>query len=180
MVRRRCDKFFHDLMAEGKVFASQAKIGGGKIHLGATSMDITDNADIIRIKKALNLIEKELILLISSFATQIKKYQGTTCMGYTHLQPAEPTTLGYRFCLYTQDLLNDLLLLRYARENLKAKGIKGAVGTSASYERLLKDKKTNAINLSAKVMKDLDLEETAVSSQTYPRKTDMHITFILS
>ena len=173
-------EIYHDLMAEVKVFASQAKIGGGKIHLGATSTDFTDNADIIRIKKALNLIEKELILLISSFATQIKKYQGTTCMGYTHLQPAESTTLGYRFCLYTQDLLNDLLLLRYARENLKAKGIKGAVGTSASYERLLKDKKTNAINLSAKVMKDLDLEETAVSGQTYPRKTDMHITFVLS
>src|SRR3990167_3791649 len=99
---------YHELMAEVRVFAEKAKIGGGKIHLGATSMDIADNADTIRIKEALSLIEKELKDLLKSFASQIKKYQAMVCMGYTHLQPAEPTTLGYRFSIYAQDLLNDL------------------------------------------------------------------------
>ena len=108
-------EIYHDLMAEVRVFAEKAKVGGGKIHLGATSMDISDNADTIRIKEALTLVEKELIDLLKSFTSQIKKYQDVVCMGYTHLQPAEPTTLGYRLCLYAQDLLNDLKILRFVK-----------------------------------------------------------------
>ena len=127
----------HDLMAEIKVFASQAKIGGGKIHLGATSMDIEDNADTMRYQESLTIIEKELRDLLNSFADKIETYKNTVCMGYTHLQPAEPTTLGYRFSFYAQDLLFDLKLLKFVQTNLKGKGLKGAVGTSASYTGLL-------------------------------------------
>src|SRR3990167_3957366 len=173
-------EIYHDLMAEVRVFAEKAKVGGGKIHLGATSMDISDNADSIRIKEALNLIEEELKKLLKSFALQIKKYQDVVCMGYTHLQPAEPTTLGYRLCLYAQDLLNDLKLLRFVKNNLKAKGIKGAVGTSASYERLLAGEKIDAFKLEQEVMSDLNLSESAVAGQTYPRKSDLHLLMVLS
>lgn len=173
-------EIYHDLMAEVRVFAEKAKVGGGKIHLGATSMDISDNADTIRIKEAMYLIEKELIDLLRSFASKIKKYQDVVCMGYTHLQPAEPTTLGYRLSLYAQDLLNDLKLLRFVKDNLKAKGIKGAVGTSASYERLLKDKKMDAFKLEREVMSDLNLPESTVAGQTYPRKSDLHFLMALS
>src|SRR3989344_2519748 len=173
-------EIYHDLMAEVRVFAEKAKMGGGKVHLGATSMDISDNADTIRIKEALSLIEKEIIDLLKSFALRIKKYQDVVCMGYTHLQPAEPTTLGYRFCLYAQDLLNDLKLLRFIKNNLKAKGIKGAVGTSASYERLLADTKMDAFKLEQEVMSDLNLSESAVAGQTYPRKSDLHLLMVLS
>lgn len=173
-------EIYHDLMAEVKVYASQAKIGGGKIHLGATSMDIEDNADIIKITQALEIVEHKLEKLIRTFAVQIKKYQSTVCMGYTHLQPAEPTTIGYRFSMYAQDLTFDLKLLRYFKSQLAAKGMKGAVGTSASYVKLLEGKDIKAQTLSNLVMKDLGLKETTISSQTYPRKTDLHLTFVLS
>jgi len=173
-------EIYHDLMAEVRVFAEKAKVGGGKIHLGATSMDISDNADTIRIKEALSLVEKELIDLLKSFTSQIKKYQDVVCMGYTHLQPAEPTTLGYRLCLYAQDLLNDLKILRFVKNNLKAKGIKGAVGTSASYEKLLKNTTMDAFKLEQEVMSDLNLSESTVAGQTYPRKTDLNLIIVLA
>ncbi len=178
---RRIEKLiYHDLMAEVRAFAESAKAGGGKIHLGATSADITDNADIILIKEASSLIEAKLKVLIKSFALKIDKYQNTVCMGYTHLQPAEPTTLGYRFCLYAQDLLVDLKLLSYFLVNLKAKGIKGAVGTSASYVRLLADKSTDAFKLENEVVGELGLSQTTVAAQTYPRKSDLHLTYVLA
>src|SRR3989344_2531835 len=77
----------HDVVAAIKEFAEKAKIGGGKIHLGATSMDIVDNAETVRIKEALKIIEKELLDLMKVFAEKIKKYADFVCMGYTHLQP---------------------------------------------------------------------------------------------
>lgn len=173
-------EIYHDLMAEIKVFAAQSGKAGGKIHLGATSMDIEDNADILRIGKALNIIETELIKLLKSFAHLVKKYQNTVCMGFTHLQPAEPTTLGLRFSVYAQDLLFDLRLLRYFKNNLQAKGMKGAVGTSASYTKLLKGSKFDAQILSKLVMEELKLRESTVTTQTYPRKIDLHLVYVLS
>ena len=165
-------EIYHDVMAEIKKFASDAKIGGGKIHLGATSTDIDDNAEIIRIKEALEIIENKIRVLLKNFAEKIDKYQLLVCMGYTHLQPAEPTTLGYRLAVYAQDLLNDLKLIKRFNKEVKTKGIKGAVGTSASYEKLLDENKFDSIWLSGQVMKDLGLDEATVSGQTYPRKTD--------
>ncbi len=173
-------EIYHDLMAEILTFAQQSGKSGGKIHLGSTSTDIEDNAQIINIYQALNIIEKELIELLKSFTPSIKKYQNLVCMGYTHLQPAEPTTLGYRFAAYAQDLLNDLKLLRFFRQNLRAKGMKGAVGTSASYVKLLDSKSADAFKMSGQIMADLGLIETTVNLQTYPRKTDLHLTFVLS
>lgn len=173
-------EIYHDLMAEIKVFAEQSGKAGGKIHLGATSMDIEDNADIIRIEKALEIIATRLKKLLKSFALLIRKYKNTVCMGYTHLQPAEPTTLGLRFSVYAQDLLFDLRLLRYFKNNLVAKGMKGAVGTSASYVKLLKNKNLDAKTLSKLVMDELSLKESTITTQTYPRKIDLHLTNVLS
>lgn len=173
-------EIYHDVMAEIRTFAESAKIGGGKIHLGATSTDIDDNAEIIRIKKALEIIEDKLIIIIQNFSQKIEKYENTACMAYTHLQPAEPTTLGYRMASYAQDLLNDLKLLRTFKNELKAKGIRGAVGTSASYEKLLRDKEESSFDLSKDVMNQLDLKEVTVSGQTYPRKTDFILSSVLA
>lgn len=173
-------EIYHDLMAEIRVFADQSGKAGGKIHLGATSMDIEDNADILIFAQALDLVSLKLKDLIKNFAAKIKKYKSTVCMGYTHLQPAEPTTLGYRFSIYAQDLLNDFRLLKYFQNNLKGKGVKGAVGTSASYEQLLKDKNIDAFQLSRQVMEKLGIDEVSVSNQTYPRKTDLHLIFVLA
>jgi len=168
----------HDLMAEIKTFASFSKIGGGKIHLGATSYDIEDNADTIRYKESLNLIEKSLKELLSEFGRKIKEYKNLPCMAYTHLQPAEPTTLGYRFAIYAQDILLDLNFLNFVKNNLKGKGIKGAVGTSASYVRLTNEEK--AVSLEKNIMENLGIDAIDIATQIAPRKIEYFISSFLS
>ena len=162
----------HDKMAEIRAYAEQCSIGGGKIHLGATSADVEDNADILRIKESLHLVRQRLVGLLEDFATQIERYQHLPTMGYTHLQPAEPTTLGYRLCQYAQDLLIDLQSLDNLMQNLKAKGLKGAVGTLTSYAQLLRDSEMTPGELEQLVMEKLGLEAMPVSTQVYARKQD--------
>src|SRR3989344_3462765 len=161
----------HDVVAAIHEFAEKAKIGGGKIHLGATSMDISDNAETIRIQQALGIVENELTELLKTFGEKIEKYADFACMGYTHLQPAEPATLGYRFAFYAQDLLMDLELLRFVKKNLKSKGLKGAVGTSASYIKLLDEKR--AEDMESEVLGKLDIEAAEITNQTAPRKVEL-------
>jgi adenylosuccinate lyase len=162
----------HDLMAEIRVFARQATVGGGKIHLGATSMDIEDTVEMYRIRIAVRQLLASLDALLASFATQIERFADTVCMGYTHLQPAEPTTKGYRLAIYAQDLLIDRAALLFAYEQLTAKGIRGAVGTSASYIRLLAGSGRSADDQERDVLAAFDLTARDVATQTYPRKLD--------
>lgn len=169
----------HDLMAEIKVFANQAKIGGGKIHLGATSMDIEDNADAVRIKESIEIIEQQLKQLLKVLAQKIERYRNTPCMAYTHLQPAEPTTLGYRFALYAQDVLMDLQLLSFVKTKLWGKGLKGAVGTSASYTTLLQN--SNKVEqMEKEVMTELGIQAVDIAGQTTPRKIEFFVAALLS
>lgn len=168
----------HDVVAAIKEFAEKAKIGGGKIHLGATSMDISDNAETVRLMQALQLIEQELKKLIKSFGEKIEKYADFSCMGYTHLQPAEPTTLGFRFAFYAQDLLLDLELLQFVKKNLKSKGFKGAIGTSASYVKLMDLQK--AKEMEDVVMNELGIETFEITNQTAPRKIEIWVGNLLS
>ncbi len=168
----------HDVVAAIKEFAEKAKIGGGKIHLGATSMDIVDNAETVRITEALKILENRLKKLLKNFGEKIKKYPGLICMGYTHLQPAEPTTVGYRFAFYAQDLLMDFEFLQFVKKNLKGKGMKGAVGTSASYVSLLDI--GSAEEMEKEIMEKLGLDVVEISSQTYPRKIDLLVSNLLS
>ncbi len=175
----------HDLMAEVKTFAEQCPVGGGIIHLGATSMDIEDNADALRLRESLDLILSRLTGLLAELAAQIERWADTPIIAFTHLQPAEPTTLGYRLAQYGFDLLTDLAEVRRVRANIRGKGFKGAVGTSASYEDLLADPTTDhrppttesptsisARQLEAQIMAAIDLEPFPVATQTYPRKQD--------
>jgi adenylosuccinate lyase len=162
----------HDLMAEIRVFASQATVGGGKIHLGATSMDIEDTVETYRMRRALSLLGESLHALLGGFAARIETHARLVCMAYTHLQPAEPTTVGYRLAVYAQDLLIDETQLRAAYDALTAKGIRGAVGTSASYERLLKGSGRRARDQEAEILAEFDLTARDVATQTYPRKLD--------
>ncbi|HEU5479198.1 MAG TPA: adenylosuccinate lyase [Candidatus Tumulicola sp.] len=161
----------HDLMAEIRVFASQAKLGGGKLHLGATSMDIEDTVETYRLRLALAWIGESLHGLLAAFATQIRRYADLVCMGFTHLQPAEPTTLGYRLAVYAQDLLIDDANLRFVFDNLTTKGFRGAVGTAASYEQLL-DRSGRSADVEARVLDYFGLQAREISTQTYPRKLD--------
>jgi len=146
----------HDLMAEVKTYAEQCPIGGGIIHLGATSMDVEDNADALRVRAALDLIIAALKPLLQTVAAQITRYADLPTMAFTHLQPAEPTTVGYRLAQVAQDLLTDYAEL---------------VGTSASYIELL-GTSVDYDDLETHIMEALDLEAFDVATQTYPRKQD--------
>jgi adenylosuccinate lyase len=121
---------------------------------------------------ALGDIVAALDALLLAFAERIDKHADLVCMGYTHLQPAEPTTLGYRLAVYAQDLLIDRAMLLAAREQLTAKGIRGAVGTSASYTRLLDGTSATPQTQEDDVLARFDLSARDVATQTYPRKLD--------
>lgn len=162
----------HDLMAEIRVFAEQCSVGGPIIHLGATSMDILDNVEALRLRQALDLILTGLGRCLAALAEQIERYADLPGMAFTHLQPAEPTTLGYRLAQTGQDLLADWDELLRVRQEIRGKGLRGAVGTAASYEQLLIGASMTAADFSARVMADLDLPEYDVVTQTYPRKQD--------
>ena len=161
----------HDLMAEIRVFAAQAQRGGGKLHLGATSMDIEDTVETYRLRRALSLLGENVRSLLDAFARQVLAYADLVCMGYTHLQPAEPTTLGYRLASYAQDLLVDDAQLRFVFEHLTTKGVRGAVGTAATYERLAGYGGRSA-EIEAHVLERFGLRAGEISTQTYPRKLD--------
>ncbi len=163
----------HDLMAEVRLFAEQCPLGGGIIHLGATSMDIEDNADALRLRAALDLILRSLAELLRLLADRIEQYAETPVMAFTHLQPAEPTTLGYRLALYGQDLLEDYRALAARRAAVRGKGFKGAVGTSASYAELLGPE--NLAAFEQKLSETLDLPFYPVAGQVYPRRQDFEV-----
>ncbi|MEK7166000.1 MAG: adenylosuccinate lyase, partial [Patescibacteria group bacterium] len=170
----------HDVMAAIREFAEKARIGGGKIHLGATSMDVVDNADTLRIFEAIAIIEGKLIELLKEFSVQIETYAKLPCMGFTHLQPAEPTTVGYRLAFYAQDLFTDLSLIQFVKMTFRAKGMKGAVGTSASYTTLLQGTKLSARQLNDEVMKGLGLTGDLITTQVYSRKYDYLVMTMLA
>ncbi len=161
----------HDLMAEIRVFASQAKIGGGKLHLGATSMDIEDTVETYRLRVALAAVGESLRALMGSLAGRVREYGDLVCMAFTHLQPAEPTTLGYRLAVYAQDLLIDDTNLRFVFDQLTTKGLRGAVGTAASYEHLLDHNGTSG-QFEAYVLERFGLQARDIATQTYTRKLD--------
>lgn len=170
----------HDVVAAIREFANKAKVGGGKIHLGATSMDVVDNADALRSEEALVLTEKNIIALLVAFAKKIEENASVVCMGYTHLQPAEPTTVGYRLAIYAQDLLTDLAFLRFVRSTIKGKGMKGAVGTRASYIAMLGGKSDQAEILDEQVMNGLGIKSALIANQVYPRKYDYLVLSLLA
>jgi adenylosuccinate lyase len=160
----------HDLMAELKTFAAQCPTAGGVIHMGATSMDVEDNADVLRIRSALDLVLKELGALLLTLAERMDETAGLPIMAYTHLQPAEPSTLGYRLSVIAQDLLDDWSALQNLRMHLRGKGFKGAVGTAAAYFDLLGAE--NFSRFENLLIAELDLPFYLISTQTCSRKQD--------
>ncbi|MEN6482298.1 MAG: adenylosuccinate lyase [Anaerolineaceae bacterium] len=160
----------HDLMAELKTFAEVCPTAGGIIHLGATSMDIEDNADALRLRAALEIILASLRKVLLAFADKIEENAALPVMAFTHLQPAEPSTLGYRFAIYAQDLFNDWRQLQNVHAAICGKGFKGAVGTAAAYGDLLGLEHFEVFE--ARLSQELNLPFYPVSTQTYPRKQD--------
>ena len=163
----------HDLMAELKTYAEQCPIGGGILHLGATSMDIEDNADALRLRSGLDLILNVLSEVLLALCERIEDTAELPIMGMTHLQPAEPTTLGYRLSFTAQDLWENYTNLRDLRTELRGKGMMGAVGTGASYGELVGIENLEAFQ--QRLSQKLNLPFFTVVSQTYPRLQEYRV-----
>lgn len=170
----------HDLMAEIKTWAEQCPTAGAIIHLGATSMDILDNMDALRLKEGLDLIIERTQTLLSSLLVKMEISEAQPCMAFTHIQPAEITTVGYRLAQSAQDLVEDLIQLRSMQKAIRGKGMKGAVGTAASYAELLKGHKLSASDLERRVMDELGLTAYDAATQVYSRKQDLRVGQALS
>jgi adenylosuccinate lyase len=165
----------HDLVSELKTYSEQCPLGGAILHWGLTSADVKDNADVLRQKAALALILRSLKMLLLRFADQIQATADLPAMGYTHLQPAEPITLGYRLAGYAQDLVVHFENLSQIRRNLRGKGIRGSVGTAATFVEMLQEKSIDPATLETDIMKRLGLQAFPISTQTYPRIQDYQL-----
>ncbi|HEX2980168.1 MAG TPA: adenylosuccinate lyase [Anaerolineaceae bacterium] len=163
----------HDLVAELKTYAEQAPAGGAILHLGATSMDIEDNAEALRIRQSIRLIQDRLGEFLRLLADEIEQQADTVVMAFTHLQPAEPTTLGYRLAFSAQDLLEDWQRLQRLSGEIRGKGFKGAVGTGAAFVDLVGAEHYTAFE--QQLSDRLDLPFFAITHQTYPRKQDYEV-----
>ena len=170
----------HDLMAEIRTYAEQCPKAGGIIHLGATSMDALDNADAVRFKEALQLIASRLADLIDTLSERAREMKDVPTMAFTHIQPAEITTIGYRLSQTLQDLSDDADDLIGAIASIKGKGMKGAVGTAASYRVLLNGTGVSARELEDMVMDELGIKAFEAATQVYTRKQDLRIISALS
>ncbi len=164
------EKTGHDVAAAIYEYSEVAPIGGEILHLGLTSEDVLSNAEIMQIYESLELVRSKLRNTLEAFGQQIDLHKDLVCMGYTHLQAAEPTTMGYRFAKYAQDLLVDLALLDAIKPMVKGKGIKGVVGTSASFEEILQDKPVTPREQEDLIMDKIGIEAATITDQTYPRK----------
>lgn len=171
-------KIHHDLMAELKVYTTQCPIAEGIIHLGATSSDIEDNTDAIRIRRSLDLIQANLKSLLLLLAEQIDSWADVAVIAYTHLQPAEVTTLGYRLAFYAQDLFTDWENIIRFIPQVRGKGIRGAVGNGASFAELIGVEQLPQFE--AHLSQKLGLPFYDITSQVYPRKQDYELASILA
>jgi len=139
VVKKREAECRHDVMAHVYEFGTKCPSAKGIIHLGATSCFVTDNADIILMNEALDIIKEKLVLVIRNLRNFAMDNRKVTCLGYTHFQPAQLTTVGKRATLWMQDLLEDLEELEFVQSHLKLRGCKGTTGTQESFMKLFKD-----------------------------------------
>jgi adenylosuccinate lyase len=167
-------KFRHDVMAHIHTFADAAPKAAPIIHLGATSCDITDNADLIIIRNALQIIAGKLAAVINLLMRFAKKYRSLPTLGFTHYQPAQLTTVGKRATLWCYEFAMDLKEVEHRLETLPFRGIKGTTGTQASFLALFDGDHKKVERLDKMVAAAFGFKETCVvTGQTYQRKVDM-------
>lgn len=166
-------RFRHDVMAHVHLFGDAAPAARGIIHLGATSAFIGDNTDLILHRQALQLVRARIVRSVRALATFAKTWRHLPTLGYTHFQPAQPTTVGKRATLWIQDLLLDVEEIDFRLETLRFRGVRGTTGTQASFLELFKGDHAKVDALDARVGEKMGFPETyGVSGQTYPRKVD--------
>lgn len=171
----------HDVMSHVYAYGVQCPNAKGIIHLGATSCFVGDNTELIVMKEALLVVKKKIINVLNLLKTNALKYKKIPTLAYTHFQPAQPTTVGKRLTLYMQDLLIDLEELNFILENLKLRGAKGTTGSQASFMELFDNDEEKVKKLDNFIAQEMNFKGVfAVSSQTYTRKIDSKILFLLS
>lgn len=171
----------HDVMSHVYAYGKQCPKAAGIIHLGATSCYVGDNTDVIIMRDALLLVKKKLVNVIANLAKFAEQYKNMPCMAYTHLQPAQPTTVGKRATLWINELLMDYDEVCYRIKSLKLLGQKGTTGTQASFVELFNDDSAKIKRLEKMIAEEMGFAECVpVSGQTYSRKVDAQILATLS
>lgn len=171
----------HDVMAHVHVFATQCPLAAPIIHLGATSCFVGDNTDLIIIRDGFDILLPRLAGVINGLTDFAQKYKDLPTLGYTHLQPAQLTTVGKRASLWLSDLLMDERALRRARDDLRFRGAKGTTGTQASFLQLFDGDGSKVSALDKRVAQLSGFERRyAVTGQTYSRKVDIEVISALS
>jgi len=163
----------HDVMAHVHVYGLRCPKAKGVIHLGATSAYVVDNADLVVMREAMDLVRDRIVAVVAALAAFAGKWKDRPALAFTHLQPAQPTTVGKRACLWIQDLLLDLEELEQRRAALRFLGAKGTTGTQASFMELFHGDEGKVRDLDRRVAAAFGFERTyAVTGQTYSRKVD--------
>ncbi len=171
----------HDVMAHVFAYGQQCPQAEPIIHLGATSQFVVCNTDLLIQKRALRLIKQSLLKVIANLADFADKYKDLATLGFTHYQPAQPTTVGKRNTLYIQDLLMDLDYIEHLELQIKARGAKGTVGTQATFIELFNGDHAKVRELDRRVSQKIGFDQVfTVTGQTYPRKLDMKISETLA
>ncbi|HEY0306457.1 MAG TPA: adenylosuccinate lyase, partial [Longimicrobiales bacterium] len=166
-------RFRHDVMAHVHLFGEAAPAAKAVIHLGATSAFVTDNSELMQHEQALRLVLRRLISCISALADFAKRHRDLPTLGYTHFQPAQPTTVGKRAALWLQDFVLDVEEVEHRLNTLRFRGIRGTTGTEASFLELFDGDHAKVEELGRRVAQKMGFGQLyGVTGQTYPRKSD--------
>ena len=169
-------RFRHDVMAHVHAFGDVAPAAKGFIHYGATSAYVTDNGDLILMRRGLELLRANIVRVLHALAEFAREWRAEPTLGSTHLQPAQPTTVGKRATLWMQDLLLDLADLDYRIATLPCRGVKGTTGTQASFLEIFGGDHAKVRELDARVTRKIGFASSIpVSGQTYSRKLDAQV-----
>ena len=173
-------KLRHDVMAHVHTYGDLCPNARPIIHLGATSCYVTDNTDLILLREGLQMLAKRLAGVIDSLAAFAQQHRALPCLGFTHLQPAQPTTVGKRACLWAYDLVLDLQEVEHRLDSLRARSVKGTTGTQASFLALFGGDHAKVRKLEQRVAEKIGFAKSyAVTGQTYTRKVDAQIVDVL-
>ena len=171
----------HDVMSHVYAYGQQCPNAAGIIHLGATSCYVGDNTDVLILRDASKLVLKKAAQVLRNLSAFARQYKDLPCLGYTHLQPAQLTTVGKRATLWMNELMMDMENLEYQLSALAVRGVKGTTGTQASFMELFGGDEEKVKELEALVAKEMGFDKwVPVCGQTYSRKTDAYFLAVLS
>ena len=181
VARAREKEVRHDVMSHVYAYGVQCPKAKGIIHLGATSCYVGDNTDIIVMTEALKLVQKKLVNVIAELSRFADKYKDQPTLAFTHFQPAQPTTVGKRATLWTQEFMMDLEDLEYVLDTIKLLGSKGTTGTQASFLELFDGDQETIDKIDPMIAAKMGFKECyPVSGQTYSRKVDTRVVNVLA